>query len=70
MAAWRVTRTRSKIAVVYVNTATGQTHNCGDQHVDVSIGLLIDWIAAKADPGDWVTLDGEPVLLVQRPALS
>lgn len=70
MAAWRVTRTRSKIAVIYVNAETRQTHDCGPQHPDVAIGLLLDWIIVNADPGDWVTLDGKPVLVIQRPAVS
>jgi len=50
---WNVARLRRKIAVVYVNTATGQTHDCGDQHVDTSMRLLIDWITVEAAPGDW-----------------
>lgn len=68
MAAWKVTRMRGKLTVIYVNLRTGQMHNVGDQRFDTPVAMITDWIALHGHPGDWITVDGQPVMVIQDSA--
>lgn len=62
MALWKVVTQRTKIAITYVNLQTGKPFNCGDQHPDTDVDLILQWITTEADPGDVVLLDGRAVM--------
>jgi hypothetical protein len=58
MARWDINKNRGSVKVVYTNSMTGQKHNCGDQHPDTSMRLIMEWAAEQADPGDFLMMNG------------
>lgn len=61
MAKWEVSKNRSSIKVKYTNHRTGAEHDCGEQHIDTSTKLIMDWTFEQSDPGDLLILDGQLV---------
>lgn len=68
MAKWLVVKTSRAARITYINSITGATHNCGDQHVDTSAKLMLDWCAEHASPGDLLTFNGKVVAQKFDPA--
>lgn len=61
MARWDINKSRKVVRVMYTNSLTGQKHNCGDQHPDTSLRLVMEWAAVQADPGDLLVMNGKVV---------
>lgn len=68
MAKWIVVKTSKSARITYVNSITGATHNCGDQHIDTSARLMLDWAAANASPGDLLFLNDKMIAQKFDPA--
>lgn len=59
MARWDINKNRGAIKVKYTNSMTGKQHDCGDQHVDTSMRLVMEWAADQADSGDLLMVNGK-----------
>jgi hypothetical protein len=68
MARWDISKSKTVVKVMYTNSITGARHNCGDQHPDTSIRLIMEWTADQAAPGDVVLVDGQFVAQKFPPA--
>lgn len=69
MAVWHVGTGPVRITVTYTGRA-GLPFNCGDQHPDTDVGLILDWIAHESASGDVAYLDGRPVFQKLRPVAA
>lgn len=61
MANWKIDRTEAALTVTYYNLQSGVEFNCGENRLDTPVGLILDWIADQAEPGDVIYAFGRPV---------
>ena len=62
VALWKIEKKPTKITVIYLNLHTNVPFDCGAQHVDTDLTLILNWVRGEADPGDVVIVDGRVVM--------